>query len=93
MQTCSSLKDIILGEGDDPCKGVDLDVALNFECGYEMFGCSQDQSKYQSENGGLDCLVLEKPLPVAVSNKQIENTLEVLFQSNLESYIGLLCFC
>lgn len=85
MQTCSSLKNIILGQGDDPCKGVDLDVALNFECGYEMFGCSQDQSKYQTENGGLDCLVLEKPLPMTESNNLMENTLEVLFQPNLES--------
>ncbi|KAL8144632.1 hypothetical protein AgCh_002994 [Apium graveolens] len=80
-KTCSSLKNIILGQDDDPCKGVDLDVALNFECGYEMFGCSQDQSKFQSENGGLDCLVLEKPVPIMESNNMIENTLETASSS------------
>ncbi|KAK1389014.1 zinc finger protein CONSTANS-LIKE 12-like [Heracleum sosnowskyi] len=72
---CPSLKDIILSEGDDICKGVDLDVTLNFDCGYEMIGFSQ-QSKNQRDNGGLDCLVLEKPLPVTETNNLIENSLE-----------------
>lgn len=88
------MKDIILSESDDICKVVDLDVALNFNCGYEMVGCSQEQSKNQHDNGGLDCLVLEKPLPVTESNNQIENSLEVLFLPNLEStYIEILCLC
>lgn len=86
------MKDIILGQGNDPCKGVDLDAALNFECGYEMFSCSEDQPKFQSENGGLDCLVLENPLSIMESSNQIETTLEV-FQPNLESHIKPLCFC
>ncbi|WOH03222.1 hypothetical protein DCAR_0522618 [Daucus carota subsp. sativus] len=75
-KTCSTLQDMILGEGDDPCRGVDLDVALNFECGYEMPGCSQDQPKYQRENEGLDCFGLEKLLQVAESNNQIGSTSE-----------------
>lgn len=95
LQICPSLKDIILSEDDDICKGIDLDVALNFNCCYEMVSFSQEQCKNQLDNGGLDsCLVLEKPLPVMESNNQIKNSLEVLFLPNLEStYIKTLSLC
>ncbi|KAL8088091.1 hypothetical protein AgCh_038018 [Apium graveolens] len=62
-KVCPSLKDIILSE-DDICKGIDLDAALNFNCGYEQ------EHKNQLDNGGLDCVVLENPLEQAASLPQ-----------------------
>lgn len=70
-----------LNEGEVLCDNVDLgDVSLSFEGGYEMFnGIPQPQTRYPSEGGGGDCLVMEKNLSVTESNSHIENTLEVLF--------------
>ncbi|XP_023755029.1 putative zinc finger protein CONSTANS-LIKE 11 [Lactuca sativa] len=74
----SDLNNLGLNEGEVLCDNVDLgDVSLSFEGGYEMFnGIPQPQTRYPSEGGGGDCLVMEKNLSVTESNSHIENTLE-----------------
>ncbi|XP_071715441.1 putative zinc finger protein CONSTANS-LIKE 11 [Rutidosis leptorrhynchoides] len=53
------------------------DIGLNFNGGYEMFNCiPQAQTRYPSEDGGLDCFVMEKNLSVTESNSYIESTVE-----------------
>ncbi|OMO99988.1 Zinc finger, B-box [Corchorus olitorius] len=74
---CSDLKDFKLPDGDDLCEGLNInDVNLNFETADEIFGCPQDQTRYQFENVGTDCLLMEKNLSVTESDGPIESTLE-----------------
>lgn len=50
----------------------------------EIFGCPQGSTRYQFEDGGMECLSMEKNLSVTESNGPIESALEVL--SFLELY-------
>uniref|UniRef100_A0A5B7AWP9 Zinc finger protein CONSTANS-LIKE 12 n=1 Tax=Davidia involucrata TaxID=16924 RepID=A0A5B7AWP9_DAVIN len=73
----SNFKNLQLHEGDNICEGLSVDdVALNFESSDEIFGSSQGQPQYQLEDGGIDCLLMEKNLSVTESNGHIENALE-----------------
>lgn len=77
-------------EGEGLCDNVDLgDVALNFSGVYDqMLNCiPQAQTRYSSEDGGLDCFVMEKNLSVTESNSHIENTIEVFFYFCHFSYV------
>ncbi|KAI3718439.1 hypothetical protein L6452_19310 [Arctium lappa] len=73
-EDASNLNNLGLDEGEGLCDNVDLgDVALNFD----MFNCiSQAQTRYPSEDGALNCLVMDKNLSVTESNSHIENTIE-----------------
>ncbi|XP_054816713.1 putative zinc finger protein CONSTANS-LIKE 11 isoform X2 [Prosopis cineraria] len=91
-------KDIGISEADDLCEALNMDsVQLNFESANEMFDCSQGATGYQLEDGGLDCLLIEKNLSVTESNGLIQNTMEasssvqqgcVGFQSSREGGSG-----
>ncbi|KAK3008101.1 hypothetical protein RJ639_014363 [Escallonia herrerae] len=70
-------KDLGLDDGDDLCEGIDIDdISLTFQSDYDIFGCSQGHPRYQSEDAGMDCLVMEKNFSVTESNSHIENALE-----------------
>nr|XP_027060892.1 putative zinc finger protein CONSTANS-LIKE 11 [Coffea arabica] len=76
-QGSPNLKDLGLQDGDVLCEGVDVDdVALIFDSGYEIPGNSEVHSRYNSEDGALSGLVMEKNLSVSESNGHVENTFE-----------------
>lgn len=76
-QGSPNLKDVGLQDADVLCEGVDIDdVALIFDSGYEMLGSSEVHSRYNSEDGALSSLVMEKNLSVSESNSHVENTFE-----------------
>ena len=78
MQGYSDLKDFKVPDGDDLCEGLNMnDVQLTFETADEIFGCSKGQARYQFENVGTDCTLMEKTLSVTESDGPIENTFEV----------------
>ena len=80
-QGSPNLKDLGLQDGDVLCEGVDVDdVALIFDSGYEIPGNSEVHSRYNSEDGALSSLVMEKNLSVSESNGHVENTFEVVFK-------------
>ncbi|XP_076958789.1 putative zinc finger protein CONSTANS-LIKE 11 [Bidens hawaiensis] len=62
-------------------EGLSDNVALNFDGGFGMFDCiPSGQTKHPSEDGSLDCLVMEKNLSVTESNSHAENTIEATSQ-------------
>lgn len=78
IQGCSKFKDLNIHDGNDLCKNLDLDeVSINFGCGNEIFNCSQDPTRYPFEDGGMDCLLMEKNLSVTESNGPTEGVIEV----------------
>lgn len=78
MQQDCPIKDLGLEEGDDLSEGVDFDdLTLNFDCGYEILGSSQQSHpRYSNEDKELDCLVMEKNSSVTGSNN-VETSHEV----------------
>lgn len=81
LQGCSDFKDLKLPDGDDLCEDLNIDdVQLNFESDDEIFGCSQGQSRYQFEDVGTNCVLMEKTISVTESDGPIENALEVHFK-------------
>lgn len=56
------------------------DVQLNFENADEIFDCSQGATRYNLEDGGMDCLLVDKNISVTESNALIESTIEVILQ-------------
>ncbi|PHT51550.1 hypothetical protein CQW23_06012 [Capsicum baccatum] len=86
-QSCSTIKDLGVQEGDDLAKGVDLDE-LSSNSSYNIFSSSQhSHSSYHSEEKELDCLALEKKLSATDSNSHAETALEhecIGFQSSQE---------
>ncbi|XP_059318133.1 zinc finger protein CONSTANS-LIKE 12-like isoform X1 [Lycium ferocissimum] len=86
-QDCA-IKDLGLQEGDDLSKGVDFDdVTLNFDCGYEILGNSQQSHpRYSNEDKELDCLVMEKNSSVTGSN-HVETSHEAT-SSMQQEYLG-----
>ncbi|KAJ8527843.1 hypothetical protein K7X08_015294 [Anisodus acutangulus] len=87
-QSCSTVKDLGVHEGDNLAKGVDLDE-LSSDSSYKIFSSlQQSHSSYHSEDKGLDCLVLEKNLSATGSNSHLETPLEhecIGFQSSQEA--------
>lgn len=76
---CSTFKDLGIHDGEDLCDAFNInDVPLNFENGDEILTNAQGPSRYQFEDGGLDCLLMEKNLSVTESNGPIENAIEVI---------------
>ncbi|KAK4354086.1 hypothetical protein RND71_026280 [Anisodus tanguticus] len=88
QQDCP-IKDLGLQEGDDPSKGVDFDdVTLNFDCGYDILGSSQQSHpRYSNEDEELDCLVIEKNSSITGSNN-VETSHEAT-SSVQQEYMGL----
>ncbi|KAJ9176944.1 hypothetical protein P3X46_012203 [Hevea brasiliensis] len=76
---CSNFKDLEIQDVEDLCEGINMDyVALNFENGDEIFGCSQGHTRYQPRDVGKDCILMEKNLSVTESNNgPVENAIEV----------------
>ncbi|KAJ7981321.1 putative CONSTANS-like zinc finger protein [Quillaja saponaria] len=68
---CSAFKDLGIDDGDDLCDGLNIDdVPLNFESDDEIFGCSQGPSRFQCNNGGIDCPESNGPAENASSSGQ-----------------------
>ncbi|KAM4093234.1 hypothetical protein ACB094_06G099500 [Castanea mollissima] len=68
----SNFKDLV--DTDDLCEGLNMDdVSLK---NGEIFGCPQGSTRYQFEDGGMECLSMEKNLSVTESNGPIESALE-----------------
>lgn len=87
MQGCPNSKDLGIHDGDGLCEGLNMDnVQLNFESGNEIFDCSQGGTSYQLEDGGLDCLLMEKSISVTQSNGLIQNAMEVVLQFSFFYY-------
>jgi len=54
------------------------DVQLNFESSDEIiFACSQTATKYNHEDGGIECLLMDKNIPVTKCSSHIETAVEV----------------
>lgn len=53
------------------------DVQLNFKSADEIFDCSQGATRYQQEDGGMDCLLMDKNISVTKSSSLIETVMEV----------------
>lgn len=69
-----NFKDLV--DADDLCEGLNIDdVSLK---NGEIFGCPPGSTRYQFEDGGMECLSMEKNLSVTESNGPIESALEVL---------------
>lgn len=69
-----NFKDLV--DTDDLCEGLNMDdVSLK---NGEIFGCPQGSTRYQFEDGRMECLSMEKNLSVTESNGPIESALEVL---------------
>ncbi|XP_059664571.1 zinc finger protein CONSTANS-LIKE 12-like [Cornus florida] len=84
----SNFKNLELHEGDNLCEGLDMDdVAVNFESGDEIFGSSEGHPDIHFDDGGMDCLLMEKNLSVTESNGHIENPLEAL-SSGRQDYMA-----
>ncbi|KAI7737290.1 hypothetical protein M8C21_000887 [Ambrosia artemisiifolia] len=67
--------------GLNNAEGLSDNVAPNFNGGFEMFSCIPPaQTKRPSEDGSLDCLVMDKNLSVTESNCHAENTIEATSQ-------------
>ncbi|KAJ6683500.1 hypothetical protein OIU85_007211 [Salix viminalis] len=82
-QGCSIFEDIGLSDGEDLCEGLNMDdIPLNFENSDGIFGCPESLDRYQFEDVGKDCLLMEKNLSVTESNGPIENAIEVFSGSN-----------
>ncbi|XVF66958.1 hypothetical protein PTKIN_Ptkin10aG0081800 [Pterospermum kingtungense] len=78
MPRCySELKDFKVPDGDDLCEGLNIkDVQLTFDTADGIFGCSLGQTRYQFENVGTDCILMEKTLSIPESDDPIESTFE-----------------
>ncbi|KAJ1418109.1 CCT domain [Sesbania bispinosa] len=64
-------------EENGPCEGLNVDdVQLNFEEADEIFGCSQSASRYHLEDGEIDCLLMDRNIPVTKSSSLIESAME-----------------
>lgn len=57
-------------------------VQLNFESADEIFGCSQAATRYYLEDGGIDCLLMDKSISVTESSSLIESAMEVIPQNS-----------
>lgn len=57
-------------------------VQLNFEIADEIFYCSQVATRYHLEDGGMDCLLMDKNISVTESNSLIESALEVILETH-----------
>ncbi|BAT92190.1 hypothetical protein LR48_Vigan05g158700 [Vigna angularis] len=65
------------GDGNGLSEGLNVDRApINFESAEEIFGCSQAATRYPLEDGGVDCLLMDKKLSVTESSSLIESALE-----------------
>ncbi|XP_038713082.1 zinc finger protein CONSTANS-LIKE 12-like isoform X2 [Tripterygium wilfordii] len=74
---CSGIKDVGLHGGDNLCECLSIDdLPLDFENADDIFGCSQGHSRYQFEDGGTNCILMDKTLSVTKSNGSIENAFE-----------------
>ncbi|XP_015881102.2 putative zinc finger protein CONSTANS-LIKE 11 [Ziziphus jujuba] len=70
-------KDLGIHDGEDLCEAFNMDdVPLNFENDDEILSNSQGLPRCQFEDGGMDCLLMEKNLSVTESNGPIENAIE-----------------
>ncbi|KAI9075311.1 hypothetical protein K1719_042716 [Acacia pycnantha] len=92
---CYDAKDIGISEANDLFEGLNMDgVQLNLDGINEIFDYSQDAAGYQVEDGGLDCLLMEKNISVTEPNGLFQNAMEasssivqqgcVAFQSSRE---------
>ncbi|KAI4334082.1 hypothetical protein L6164_018817 [Bauhinia variegata] len=74
---CPNFKDLGIQDGDGLCEGLNIDdVQLNLESSDDIFGCTQGATRLQIEDGGIDCLLMEKNISVTESNVLPENALE-----------------
>ncbi|KAB1226581.1 Zinc finger protein CONSTANS-LIKE 12 [Morella rubra] len=72
----SNIKDLGVNDSDDLCEGLNMGgVPLNLK-NNEIFGCPQGPTGYQIEDGGMECLSMEKNLSVTEFSGTIENALE-----------------
>ncbi|PON68782.1 Zinc finger-domain containing protein [Parasponia andersonii] len=85
---CSKLKDLRIHDGHDLFKSLNVDeVPMNFGNGNEIFNCSQGSTTYPFEDGGMDCLLMEKNLSVTESNGPTESAIEAS-SSGQQDYMG-----
>lgn len=79
LQGCTNFKDLAIQDSNDLCDGLNIDdVPLNFENAEGIFSCPQGPSRYQFEDGEMDCLLMEKNLSVTESNGPNDNAVQVL---------------
>ncbi|XP_039686694.1 zinc finger protein CONSTANS-LIKE 12 isoform X4 [Medicago truncatula] len=78
LQGFHDVKDLIIHEGTSLCEGFNVDdIQLNFESADEIiFDCSQTATKYNHEDGGIECLLMDKNIPVTKCSSHIETAVE-----------------
>ncbi|XP_068345575.1 putative zinc finger protein CONSTANS-LIKE 11 [Pyrus communis] len=69
----NNFKDLAIQDSNVLCDGLNIDdVPMNFENPDGIF-CPRVPSRYQFEDGEMDCLLMEKNIPVTESNGPNEN--------------------
>ncbi|PNY12977.1 zinc finger protein CONSTANS-like 11-like [Trifolium pratense] len=77
LQGCLDVKDLVIHEGTSLCEGLNVDdVQLNFENADEIFDCSQSATKFNHEDGGIECLLMDKNIPVTKCSSLIGTAVE-----------------
>lgn len=77
LQDSSDFKALGIHDDNDLIEGLNMDdVPLTIKNG-EIFGCPQGTTRYQFEDGGMECQSMEKNMSVTESNGPIESALEV----------------
>ncbi|CAK8536563.1 unnamed protein product [Lathyrus sativus] len=80
LQGCPDVKELVFHEGTSLCEGFNMDdVQLDFAD--EIFGCSLSSlsaAKYNHENGGIECLLMDKNIPVTKCTSLTEIATEAL---------------
>ena len=75
------MKDIGIYKTDNLCDDLNMEGAqCNFKDVNEIIDSSQNVVGYQHEDGGLDCILMEKNISVTGSDTLIHNTMEVVNQ-------------
>ncbi|XP_050883544.1 putative zinc finger protein CONSTANS-LIKE 11 isoform X2 [Lathyrus oleraceus] len=79
LQGCPDVKELVFHEGTSLCEGFNVDdVQLDFESADEIFGRSQSAAKYNHEDGGMKCLLMDKNIQVTKCTSLTEIAAEAL---------------
>ncbi|KAL5082055.1 hypothetical protein RYX36_010476 [Vicia faba] len=79
LQGCPDVEELVFHEETSLCEGFNVDdVQLNFESAEEIFGCSQSAAKYNHEDRGIECLLMDKNTQVTKCTSLTETAAEAL---------------
>ncbi|KAL2331813.1 hypothetical protein Fmac_019394 [Flemingia macrophylla] len=74
LQECPNLE---IHDRNELCEGLNVEnIQLNLENADDIFGCSQAASRYPLEEGGMDCLLMDKNISATEPSSLIESAME-----------------